>query len=511
VSVFVGIDVGTSSTKVIAVDEIGKVLTGATSPHPLHSPKPGWIEQDPHDWWKSVRRATRQMVAQLPGGAPSITCVGLSGHMSSLVALDAKGQPMRPCITVADTRARSEVAELNRRFGRDVVGLTGSPPSTSDTASTLLWIKHHEPDVYGRLSTFLFAKDYLRLRLTGRSATEPTDAGNSGFLDLLSRRWDGQLFEAMGHERRVLPELVDTTAIVGQVTRAGAETGLLEGTPVVAGAADMAASMLGAGALDPGVMAVTIGTSAQVTTPVTKPFPAARGRIDFHPHAVPGLLYALGSVFSGGLTVQWLDRCFGATSKAARSSDLGGLTELAAGSDAGSGGAIFLPFLVGSGSPDFDADSKASFLGLTLGAGKPQLVRAVLEGVAHDIRRSVDAMTDLGLPVETVHMAGGGAASMIWCQIVASMLDRPVRLPAVRDASVLGAAVLAAVGAGTLPDVRTATAAMVHLAEEILPDPSAAERYAADHQLFLRAKELVAELDRRRVEWSDVERGARNG
>lgn len=499
---FLGIDIGTSSTKVLAVTRDGNVLAAGSAAHRLCSPAPGRFEQEPADWWKSLCQAVATALAALPGGAAAVAGIGLSGQMSSLVVLGPDNLPLLPASTVTDTRAADEAALLAARFGPRFERLAGGRPVASDVASKLLWLKSHEPEVYARMSTFVFAKDYIRFLLTGELATEPTDAGNTYFLDLTTRAWDARLFEDMGHNPGILPALVGTTQLVGSVTDEAADaTGLLAGTPIVAGAADMAASVVGAAVIDPGVVAVTIGTSAQVTAPVTTLLPAADGRVDFHPHACEGLLYLLGSIFSGGLTMQWLAKAFGEEADLERGGAgyFDGLSQQAALSRTGAEGVLFLPFLVGSGSPEFDPSARAAFIGLSLAAGRPQLVRAAMEGVAHDVRQSLDIMVELGVPVERVHLAGGGAASEVWQEIIAGVLGRPVFPTRVRDASALGAAALAAVGMKALPAVREASRAMVHFRAAVVPEQSAADRYAGDHEVFLRARTLVGQIDRMRA------------
>ncbi len=458
-SSFLGIDVGTSGTKTIAIDADGQVLASSSAAYPLQTPRRGWVEQDPADWWRAVCSTVRDVTDHLPGGAGSVAAVGLSGHMSSLVALDHGGSPLRPCITVADGRGAEESEWLAAHFGPRIERLVGGPPGTSDVAPKLLWLKAHEPAVYARMATFVAAKDYVRLLLSGHLATEPTDAGNTLFLDLQRRQWDVDLYVDMGLDPAKLPPLVGTTDVVGGVTpAAAAATGLVAGTPVVAGGADMATSVTGTAAVASGVVAVTIGTSAQVTTSVQGLLPGARGRISFHPHAAPNLLYVMGSIFGGGIALRWLAGAFGEERELGRLGDryFDKLSKQAALSTAGSEGAIFLPFLVGSGSPDFDPVVQASFLGLSLATGRPQLVRAVLEGVAYNIRECVDVLRELGIPVQRVHLAGGGAASPAWRGIVAGVLGLQVHPTRVRDASPLGAAALAAVGMGAFADVPAA-------------------------------------------------------
>jgi xylulokinase len=501
-SVFLGIDVGTSGLKIIAVTADGSVRSLHGAGYPLHTPGPGWVEQDPADWWAAVGRTVREVIGDLAGGAAAVAGVGLSGHMSSLVALDRQGEPVRPCITVADARGGPEAEWLTAMFGPRLERLAGGQPGTSDVAPKLLWLKAHEPASYERMTTFLFAKDFVRLRLTDSQATDPTDAGNTFFLDLRTRTWDLDLYRDMGLDPAKLPPLLATTDVAGTVTPAASSaTGLLAGTPVVTGGADMAASVTGTGAVRPGVVAVTIGTSAQVTTVISDLPQGAAGRVSFHPHPQPGLLYLMGSIFSGGLTLRWLARALGEEDALERlgSGYFDGLSAQAARARAGSDGVIFLPFLVGSGTPEFDPDILGTFFGLSLASGRDQIVRAAFEGVAHNARECLDVVVDLGLPVDRVHLGGGGSASGVWREIMAAALARAALPTRVRDASAMGAAALAAVGLGVFRDVVEASDAMVRYEAPIEPDDDAVRRYAHDHEAYLAARTALRDLYHRRA------------
>jgi xylulokinase len=500
--VFLGIDVGTSGTKCIAVGSDGRVRAACAAGYPLYTPQPGWVEQEPADWWRAVCSTVRDVVDQLPGGAASVTGIGLSGHMSSLVPVDIQGQPLRRCITVADGRGGPEAAWLTSAFGPRLERLAGGQPGTSDVAPKLLWLKAHEPDTYARMSTFLFAKDYVRLLLTGNAATEPTDAGNTFFLDLVTRSWDVELCAEMGLDPGKLPSLLAPTDVAGMITPdASTATGLKTGTPVVAGGADMAASVVGMAAVRTGVVAVTIGTSAQVTTALAALPAGGAGRVSFHAHPMPPLLYLMGSIFSGGLTLRWLAQAFGEEHELDRlgSRYFEALSEQAATAAPGSDGALFLPFLVGSGTPDFDPVIRGSFLGLSLATGRPQLVRAALEGVAHNARECLEVVRSLGLPVARVHLGGGGSASAVWREIIAGTLGVTVHPTSVRDASALGAAALAAVGLGAFANVVDASDAMVVFDDPIEPDERSIEHYSRDYETYVAARVALRDLYRDRA------------
>ena len=496
---FLGIDVGTSGTKVLAIAADGSVRASASCPHVLRTPRPGWVEQDPDDWWRAAQVAVRAVIERLPGGARDVAAVGLAGHMSSVVAVGSDGHAVRPCIMLSDTRASAEAAWLDERFGERIELLCGGRPSAAAVAPRLLWLKRHEPETYGRTASFVFAKDYVRLRLTGRLASEPTDAGNTMLLDLASGRWDEALCSAIGLDPAQLPDLMPTTGVVGGVTDgAAAATGMRAGTPVIAGSADMAAAVTGSRAVVPGVVAITIGTAAPVTTSFHALPSGARGRVTFHPHAMPGWLYAIGSVFSGGLSLHWIARALG--DEALLEEDAAGcyerLSAEAGTAPPGSDGALFLPFLVGSGSPEFDGAMRGTFVGLSLATDRARMVRAVMEGVAFNVRECVDAFRDLGAPVDRVHVGGGGAASTTWRAILAGVLGMPVHPVAVREVSALGAAALAAVGLGAFSDVPAASGALVHFEEPVTPDDGAMATYEGTYRGYVEARRSLGEVYR---------------
>ncbi|MCL5676853.1 MAG: FGGY family carbohydrate kinase, partial [Firmicutes bacterium] len=352
-SLLLGIDLGTSAVKVLAVSSDGEILGIGSAGYVLQTPHPGWVEQDPAEWWQAVRSAVRQCLAALPAGR-SVDAIGFSGHMSGLVLVDEAGRPVRPCIMLTDTRSEEQSARLRRSVGERVRAITGNFPLDAFVAPKLLWVKEREPEVHRRARTFLFPKDYIRFLLTGDLRTEPADAGNTLFLNPRTGAWDRDLCRGLGLDPELAPPVAQSAEVVGRVTaEAAAACGLPAGVPVVAGGGDMACSAVGIGAVEPGVVAVTIGTAAQVLACVPDLSDAVGGQLTFHPHAEPGTLFALGSIFSGGLATRWLARAFGEEERLNQDAPayFAELSDQAAAAPPGSGGVIFLPFLVGSGSP----------------------------------------------------------------------------------------------------------------------------------------------------------------
>ncbi len=495
-SLLLGIDLGTSAAKVMAVTPEGRVLSTGTAGYPLHTPHPGWVEQDPADWWAAVQTATAQALAQMrEADRGDIAGIGLSGHMSGLVLVDRDGNPVRPCIMLTDTRSQAQSARLRQTVGTRVGTLTGNTPLDAFLAPKLLWVKEQEPDTYEKAYAFLFPKDYIRYRLTGDLSTEPSDAGNTLFMDSRTGRWDRDLMQDMGLDPEMAPSAVTSTTITGRLTQEAAERlGLPQGVPVVAGGGDMACSAVGIGAVEPGIVSVTIGTAAQVLACVPDIANQVGGQLTFHPHAEAGALFALGSIFSGGLATGWLAKVLGEEEGLKR--DPGAYFEAlgrqAAAARPGSGGVIFLPFLVGSGSPFWNPRAQAGWVGLTVSSGRPELVRSVMEGVAYNVRDSVEALRLTGAPVNRVHIAGGGAGSAVWRQIIADVLGVPVLQPACRNTSALGAAALAGIGLGLYRDMREAAQTLITYGAPVEPEARAVDRY---NRLYPAYRRIYASLE----------------
>lgn len=476
--VLLSVDLGTSAVKVLAVTATGAVQSFATAGYELRTPEPGRVEQDPADWWAAVQQALVACLERVPGGAAAVDAISFSGHMSGLVLVDAAGEALAPCIMLADLRSAPQADRLRATLGERVLRLTGNQPLPAFLAPKLLWVKEHAPALYSRAAGFLMPKDFIRARFTGGLCTEPTDAGSTLVLDPVRGTWDVDLCREMGLDPRLLPELRRSVEVVGTVTaEAAAATGLLAGTPVVAGAGDMACSAIGTGAVVGGVVAVTISTAAQVLTAVDRPLAAGWGKLTFHPHAVPGTLYALGSVFTGGLGLRWLSRLLA-------DADLGRLSALAAEVPPGAGGVVFLPFLSGSGSPQWYRDASASFLGLRIGTGRGHIVRAVMEGVAYNLRENLEVLRSLGVPVQRVHLGGGGSASPVWRSLMAGVLGTAVHPCLEREAAGIGAAALAGVGVGVFAGVREAAQALARTGEPVRPDAAEVARYQEMYAVY---------------------------
>ena len=463
----VGLDVGTSAVKGIAIDPEGTVLALAEVAYPLSTPHPGWAEQDPEDWWAASERVLDQLRAS--AGTPA--GIGLSGQMHGLVALDAADRVLRPAILWNDQRTADQCEEIERTIGLErLISLTGNRALTGFTAPKLLWLREHEPDVYGRIARIALPKDYVRLRLCGAHAIDVADASGTLLLDVARRRWSDDVLEALGLDHAWLPPVLESPEVSGETT---------DGVPVAAGAGDQAAGALGVGVDRPGPLSVVLGTSGVVFAALDAFAADAEARVHAFCHAVPGAWHAMGVMLSAAGSLRWL------RDTVASGVGYDALVAEAAQWPPGSEGLLFAPYLAGERTPHADPDARGAFTGLSVRHDRGALVRAVLEGVAYGLRDSLDLVDELaGGSVELGRVSGGGARSTEWLQIVASVLELPLERVAVDEGAAFGAAILGGVAAGTWDDVHAAVAATVRPRERIEPVPEWVDVYRERRERF---------------------------
>jgi xylulokinase len=464
--VVVGLDVGTSAVKAVALGLDGRVLAGHEVAYPLAVPRPGWAEQDPEDWW----RATEEALAAVTASA-EVLGVGLSGQMHGLVALDRADRVIRPAILWNDQRTAAECEEIATRVGeRELIALTGNRALTGFTAPKLLWMRRHEPEAYARISRVMLPKDYVRLRLCGEHATDVADASGTLLLDVAGRSWSAELLEALELERGWLPRLLECPQPSGT-------TG--DGVTLAAGAGDQAAGALGVGVVRPGPVSLVLGTSGVVLVALDAFRADDEGRVHAFCHAAPDAWQAMGVMLSAGGALTWL--------RATIAADVpfDALMAEAESWEPGAGGLTFLPYLAGERTPHANPLARGAFTGLSLHHDRGALVRAVLEGVACGLRDCADLVLDLDAAQARVARAsGGGARSDLWLAIVASALEMPIERLAVEEGAAFGAALLGGVAAGVWRDVDEAAAATVRVREVIDPDPAWIPRYRELQERF---------------------------
>ena len=463
----IGIDVGTTGVKTIAISPEGDVIAQAEQGYTLSTPLPGWSEQDPEDWWRATE-ATLEMIAA--SGVRDVRGIGLSGQMHGLVCLDERDRVLRPAILWNDQRTSAECAEIEARIGLErLIQLTGNRALTGFTAPKLLWLQRHEPDVYSRIAHVLLPKDYVRLRLTGERAIDVSDASGTLLFDVGHRRWSEEVTDALEVPMSWLPRALESPEVSGKTA---------QGVPVAAGAGDQAAGALGVGVDRPGPLSVVLGTSGVVFAALPTFAADPLARVHVFCHAVPGAWHAMGVMLSAAGSLQWFRDVVAAGVPFA---DLDGQ---AASWAPGAEGLSFLPYLAGERTPHADPDARAAFVGLSLRHDRGAMVRAVMEGVAYALRDSLNLLTELGVKAERGRASGGGARSRLWLRIVASTLGLPLELTAVEEGSAYGAALLGGVAGGVFADVHEAVEACVRVREVVEPEPAWEDVYSGGYQRF---------------------------
>ena len=459
----VGLDVGTTGVKALALSPEGDVLARAEESYGLSTPHPGWAEQDPEDWWRAAERALAAL-----GGEP--TSIGLSGQMHGLVVLDDRDRVLRPAILWNDQRTEAECVEIEERVGlARLIQLTGNRALTGFTAPKLLWLRRHEPTTYAQVAHVLLPKDYVRLRLTGEHAIDVADASGTLLFDVARRRWSQEMVEALELDPAWLPRALESPEVSGET---------VAGIPVAAGAGDQAAAALGVGVDRPGPVSVVLGTSGVVFAALPAFAADPQARVHAFCHAVPGGWHAMGVMLSAAGSLRWLRDVLGPR---------GGYDELTAAAEewpAGTEGLTFLPYLSGERTPHADPHARAAFAGLTLRHDRGALVRAVLEGVAYGLRDSLELLRELGVDPREGRVSGGGARSELWLRILASVLGLPIRRTTADEGSAYGAALLGGVAAGVFRDVHEAVATCVRLLDPVDPDPQWVDAYEHGYRRF---------------------------
>ena len=478
---FLGIDVSTTSSKALLVDESGAVVATASSLHTLQTPKPLWSEQDPHEWWQASATAVRTVLQQTGVRGESVQAVGLTGQMHGLVLLDEKGEVLRPAILWNDQRTQSQCDEIHRRIGREkFIQITGNVALTGFTAPKILWVQENEPEVYARARHVLLPKDYIRYRLTGEYGMDKADGSGTVLFDLKQRGWSAEVLAALGIPAGWMPPTYEGPEFTGTITAAAASaTGLYEGTPVAAGGGDQAAQAVGVGAVEPGVVALTVGTSGVVFATTPSALVEPEGRLHAFCHAVPGMWHFMGVMLSAAGSLQWYRDTL------APGMSFEDLLHEAEPVPAGSEGLQFLPYLSGERTPYPDPLARGAFVGLTLRHGRGHLTRALLEGVSFGLKDSFTLIQNAGLGgIRQVRASGGGTKGALWRQILASVLEAELVTVNTSEGAAFGAALLAGVGAKAWPDVPAACAAAVRITGSTLPDPAQVAAYRQAYPLY---------------------------
>ncbi len=461
---YLGLDIGTSSTKVLLMELNGTVLASCAPEYPFRTPRPLWAEADPEDWWKATIEGIRTVIAKAGVKPSDVAGIGLSGQMHGLVMLDSEGKVLRPCIMWNDQRTAAQCAELTEKVGAEkVLAITGNPILPGFTAGKILWVRQNEPEVYARCAKVLLPKDYIRYRLSGVYASEVSDASGTSLLDVPARKWSKVMLEAAGIPESWMPELSESPDISSHLSAQAAElTGLAQGLPIAGGGGDQAAQAVGCGIVEEGLISATFGTSGVVFAHSRQYRGEPQGKLHAFCAAVPGEWHLMGVMLSAAGSLQWFRDALGqaevAKAKAEGKHPYALFDEMAATVPAGSEGLFFLPYLSGERTPHPDPLARGAFVGLTLRHGNAEIVRSVLEGITYGMLDSVELMRNLGIVSRTIVASGGGARSALWRQMMADAFNTPIAMVNATEGAAYGAALLAAVGTKAYADVRTAAA-----------------------------------------------------
>jgi xylulokinase len=483
-AVALGIDIGTSGTKTLAIDETGRILASASAEYPCDHPRPGWSEQDPELWWRATCE-TIQTVLHRGGLKPEdISGVGLSGQMHGSVFLDESGKVIRPALLWNDQRTVAECAEITRLAGgRDsLVGMVANPAVTGFTAPKILWLRNAEPQNYQHLRQVLLPKDYVRYRLSGAFATEVSDASGTLLLDVKNRAWSHELVGKLALDPSILPPCYESHVVSSEVSSTGAsECGLAVGTPIVGGAGDQPASAVGNGIVRKGLVSATLGTSGVVFAHSDKPDFGPAGMLQAGCHAVAGAWHTMGVVLSAGGAMQWLRNNLGQLEMA--EAERRGvdpyeiLTEEAQRAAAGCEGLVFLPYLTGERTPHFDPFARGGWIGLTVRHGRSHVIRSVMEGVTFAMRDSLELVRAAGVEPRQVRLSGGGARCRFWRRMQSDIYQSEAATINAAEGPAFGVALLAFVGTGIYANVTEACDATIREVERIRPDDSLRSAY----------------------------------
>ncbi|MCG6156855.1 xylulokinase [Rubinisphaera margarita] len=476
-SVFLGIDIGTSGTKTLAMRETGEILATSTFDYPLSNPRPGWSEQDPADWWAASIKGVRAVLKQGKIKPAEVKGIGLSGQMHGSVFLDKKSEVIRPALLWNDQRTVAECAEIEKRAGgrKKLIDMVANPALTGFTAPKILWLRNNEPKKFDKVVQVLLPKDYVRFCLTGEFATEVSDASGTLLLDVAKRKWSDALISKLDLDSSILPKVYESEDITGKLTAAAAEAlGLPEGIAVVGGGGDQAAGAIGNGIVKSGVVSATMGTSGVVFAHSDAMQVDPQGRVHTFCHAVRNQWHVMGCVLSAAGSLQWYRNQLGqAEVQAAKKQKIDPyelLTEQAKEVGAGCEGLFFLPYLTGERTPHADPHARGCWIGLSLRHGRGHLVRSIMEGATYAMRDTLEIIQEMEIPVRQVRLSGGGARSEFWRQMQADIYGKTVVTINAEEGPAYGVALLAAAGTGAYKNVVEACQNTISVVSELKPD-----------------------------------------
>ncbi len=479
----IGIDIGTTGCKTLLVDDLGRVVGRASRAYPLFTPKPGWSEQGPEDWWRATKHAIKELLRGFRQ-INEIKAMGLCGQMHGLVILDQNSRILRPAILWNDQRTEKQCEEIHERVGgiERLLSLTNNRMLPGYTGGKILWVRENEPWLHEKIRKVLNPKDFIRFRLTGEYATEVSDASGTGLFDVCGRQWSYALLELLGIEKEWLPRCYESPEVTGKVVmRIARELGLPVGIPVVGGGGDAVVQTTGTGIVEPGILGTTIGTAGNVTMALDQCHRNPGGKLQVFCNNMPKKWHVMGVTLAAGGSLRWFRDSLGEPEEEiARKTNKDVyeiLTREASRAGAGSEGLLFLPYLIGERCPHTDPRARGAFIGLSLRHSRSHLIRSVLEGVAFSLKDVAQIIEQMGLPIREIRVSGGGAASKLWRQILADVFGKEVlTVRASAEGGAYGAALVAGVGAGIWSSVEEAVK-VLKIERRTSPIPQNTELY----------------------------------
>ncbi|MHB9034882.1 MAG: xylulokinase [Anaerolineae bacterium] len=486
-------DLGTTGNKASLFDSSGRLVASASAYYETSYPRPGWAEQNPATWWQAVIDSTRRLLVESGRSPQEIAVIGFSGHMMGCLPVDLHGMPLFPSIIWADQRASEEAEYIAARVGFDeVYRITGHRPGANYTAAKLLWLKRHEPEIYANTCRILQAKDYIAWKLTDVFATDYSDASGTNLYDLHRRTWSDKILDAIGIDGVLLPQPLPSATVIGEITfKAAVATGLRAGTPVVIGGGDGGCATVGAGVVQPGDAYNYIGSSSWLAFTAPEPLYDRVQRTFTFAHLDPQYYFPTGTMQTAGGAYDWYEHLLHGAQEYRYYHDLDRLAESV---EPGARGLLFMPYLIGERSPHWSTSARAAFVGLTMTHGRAEMARAVLEGVAFNLRLILDAFREQGAEFGKLRILGGGARSAVWRQILADIFEVPLlRLALPSEATAMGAAIAAGVGVGIYRGYDIA-AELIPTEPGEEPNPATFACYHAMYDLFKRSYAALAPI-----------------
>ncbi len=477
-----GLDIGTSGVKALLLSQNGEIITTATESYPLDTPKAGWAEQNPKDWWEAVVKVINKTINKDNINPADIAGLSLSGQMHSSVFLDENMEVIRPAILWSDTRTEKQCKEIENKAGglENLIKKVSNPALEGFTAPKILWLKQNEPENYKKVNYVLMPKDYIRYKLTGKINTEVSDAAGTLLFDVKKKEWSKELAKLIDIDTNILPPVIESVEVGGKVNKSTSQISeLKEGIPVVAGGADNACGAVGSGIIKEGRVMVSIGSSGVVLAQTNNATADSKGRIHLFNHAKPNSWYMMGVMLSAGVSFNWLKN-----SLFDQNMDYEELNKKAEAVAPGSEGLIFLPYLYGERTPHNDANARGVFFGISGRHKQGHFIRSVMEGVTFGLKDSLRLIKDQDVKIEEIRAIGGGVKSRVWQQILADIMGQNIKLLNVEEGPAYGAAIIAGVGVEIFNSFQKVSEKIIKVEEEITPIKENVKSYEKYYQIY---------------------------